>query len=144
MEKKRVEVKINGQTHAFLTKESEEYVTHLATALTERLASVVENGGRFLSNDKKYLAVAMNVLDDYYKLLAKYDEATDNTDKSAVRDNVVVEEYTNQINSLRKDNAVLRERLKGTEYELKYVQSLYEELRQEYEDLMDAASPAAE
>lgn len=145
MEKRRVEVTINGQVHAFVASDGGEYIRGLADYLNEKIAEISgASYGSLLPNDKKYVLAAMNILDDYYKILTKYeqlskksgenDAITNTTDSSAKsRNSEEIEEYVRHIRALQKENAQLKDKLKNAEYELEYVQNLYEELKKEYE-----------
>jgi cell division protein ZapA (FtsZ GTPase activity inhibitor) len=133
MDKKRIEVTINGQTHGFMVAENEENVVFLANFVNDKVAEIAgTSSGKLLTNERKYVLAAMIIAEELFDTKAKYEELLNTADGFSYD---CKRDFENKIDALDKDNKTLSDEIKSLKIELAYVQELFAKRNSEYEQL---------
>ena len=125
MEKNRVEVVIDGQIITLVSDEDEAYMQKVALYIDKKLGEIKSSkSNKPVSEHLRTLLISVNIADDYFKALDKYQSLEDTHDA-----------YIHEMGRMQEENYLLTEKLHELQTQLTYGREQYtREVRQLQED----------
>ena len=138
MEKKRVDVVIDGQIITFVSFEDEAYMQKVAHYIDKKLSDIKSSkANKPIGEYIRTLLIAANIADDYFKAVEKGQALED-----------IHETYVQEMSRIQEENVVLTDRLHELQIQLNFLREQStreaEQMRQLQEDLQHAQNELEE
>lgn len=131
MDKKRVEVVIDGQIITLVSDEQEEYMQKLALYIDKKLSEIKSSkSNKPVTEHLRTLLISVNIADDYFKVIEK---------RQALED--THEAYVHEMGRMQEENILLTEKIHEIQAQLSHVREQHirevEQLQEENTRLVD-------